>query len=137
MIFNLQSSMLNARARFGGPLYVREFDNFDVFERDDRFDRFSRGDNDFNFEPPPPVIITPDIAAQEVAGGLTPAQIDLAARIETQEGASIGIFYGDLLFGATNVVSHKYESGVPRNTFTVLHGEGEGGLGRRGAWKGI
>src|SRR5262245_13498581 len=118
----------------GGPRYVRRMDQ-DVF--DEPIDReFPIGSGPFSS-----VNVTPDISAQDLAGGLTPGQLDIAAKQETQEGASIGIFYGELLFGATNVVAHKYEPGpgvgLPRNTFTVIHGEGWGGLGRRGEWEGI
>lgn len=125
--------------RPGVPRYIRPPDDiFDIgFDQEGRGGQIRERLGDQIITPPPPVVISLDQAAREVAGGFTPEQIDLAARMETQEGASIGIFYGELLFGATNVVSHKYEAGTPRNTFSVLHGEGWGGLGRRGEWEGV
>ncbi|HZF40708.1 MAG TPA: hypothetical protein VE715_17935, partial [Blastocatellia bacterium] len=137
-----RSSILNPQSRFGGPRYIIR----PITEFEPRGPERSAGGGRFNdIQESPSVaapvvvsIITPEIAAQEVAGGFTPGQIDIAAKAETQEGAPVGIFYGKLLFGARNVVSHKYVVGPPKqNTFTVLFGDGWGDLGRHGDWNRI
>ena len=86
--------------------------------------------------PSPTVLPTPTQNAQELAGGLTLAQLDQAARFETEEGASLNIDYGErLLAGA--LVSSDYDSVAPQNTFTVALFEGWGGLGQHGEGEGI
>lgn len=124
----IRSSILDPRSRVGGPRQVREFL---LADGDVPIDP-GFGGGIINFDPIAPL---PQAAA---AAGLTLAQLDQVARLETQEGAPIGIFYGKLLFGSGTIVSHKYISIPPKeNNFVVLLGEGWGGLGARGEWERI
>src|SRR5262249_50570014 len=136
----MRSLLHNSRPlrRAGGPRHIRPFFD-DVFERnfDDDNPRGNGGGNGNNNQPPPPPpIVTLDTAAQDVAGGSTPQQIDIAARIDTQEGAAIGFYYGELLFGGANGVAHKNEPGTPKKNFTGVQGGREARLSRRGGWGG-
>lgn len=139
MLFNLPSSILNPRSRFGGPRQVRPFLLLEDGFGDERFD-FDRGGGFLDFHPIAPLpkqILTPTETALSLAGGLTLAQLDQAAKMETQEGAPIGVFYGKLLLPGA-LVAHKYTVGPPKkNEFTVLLGEAWGGLGARGEWNRI
>jgi hypothetical protein len=148
-LLNFQSSIFNPRPRAGGPRQIREFVQFEggfggerFNDSDFGFNRGGGGDNLADFNPiatlPQVIAPTPRQSAEFLAGGLTLAQLDRAARFEVDQGAPIGIFYGRILF-ALKLVSHLYEpgpgAGLPRNTFTGILGEGWGGLGRHGDWE--
>jgi hypothetical protein len=145
----VQSSILDPQSSAGGPRNIlRPFDEAFVdfgLERSGFGGGFGGGGGgrftNINFDPivvlPPPVPTLAELS-QLLSAGLTSAQLDQAARFETQEGAAIRVFYGKILFGSGTIVSHLYEVGPPkRNTFTVQLGEGWGGLGRRGEWNRI
>jgi len=135
--------LLNSRSqhRAGGPRYIRFEPVLSDVPLDESFsDRGSFTGPSIQTSPlamPAPASLpTPITNAQELAGGLSVAQVDQAARMETEEGAAIPIDYGERLLSGT-LVSHLYEPGVPRNTFTLVLGEGWGGLGGHGEWEGI
>src|SRR5262249_28988721 len=89
--------------RFGGPRYVQL-----PFDLDRGIEITPRGGGSVRSAPPPQSSLPAPITnAQELAGGLTLAQLDQAAQMEVEEGAPILIGYGELLLGGT-LVSHKY-----------------------------
>jgi hypothetical protein len=131
------SSILNHQYRAGGPRYVRLGGDID---RELDFGDVGGGLGGGGFNPSSSSVSaplpTPITNAEELAGGLTTAQVDQAAQMEVEEGVPISIDYGERLKAGT-LVSHLYEPGIPQNTFTVILGEGWGGLGRHGEWEGI
>jgi hypothetical protein len=125
---------LNPQNIVGGPRNI-------IRPLDESFVNFAQqrsgGRGIINFDP---IVVLPSATQNGLsfAGGLTQAQLDQAAKFETQEGADIGIFYGKILFGSGTIVSHRYTIGPPKkNEFTAFLGEAWGGLGRRGQWKRI
>jgi hypothetical protein len=130
--------MLFYRSKFG-PKHMRPIDSDPVENllqariRNDVSDGpiFSQTSSSI---PSPASLPTPVSNAQDLAGGLSPAQLDQASRFEVEEGAGINPEYGERLLTG-NLVSHFWEPGVPRNTFTHVLGDGWS-LGKHGDWEG-
>lgn len=132
---SLQSTIFSSQSRAGGPQHIQRFDL--LLDGDGFNDRLDGGFRGGGLTVKKEALPDPIKKVEELAGGLTLAQLDQAARMEVEEGAPILIGYGELLLAGT-LVAHKYKSTAPKqNDFTVILGEGWGGLGRHGEWEGI
>lgn len=86
---------------------------------------------------PSPTTPAPTVNPQDISGGLSPQQIDqLATQFRTEEGADLAVAYGEHIVAGT-MVAHEYSTGPDQLDYTVALGEGHGGLGKHGAWRGV